>query len=1184
MERKLLLILLLCLFTAVAVFGAGCSGSGDATTDDGRGNPNPTDDDDIVGDDDDSTSDDDDDDDDDDITDTDDDDDDDDDTVDDDDDDDDTVDDDDDDDDTVDDDDDDDDTVDDDDDDDDTVDDDDDDDDTVDDDDDDDDTVDDDDDDDDTGDDDDDDDDDDSSGPGPWVSIALPEEDQDYGSFDVYLDADMWNVAVPDVEVLLDGEDIGGLVVITPTKVTGWLMIEGGQHTITINVENGFGTSSDTVHFTVSPPFIQVLTPEDGGTIYNPEVYISGIYGGVDPADVTLCERITATRCDDLTGQFTINPGTFEATIRFPFGAHSIEAVGTYPGGSFVRDYCVFWLEGGEPHIELHLSETEIGVGDTVYATFDVWDEDGNNITDLVTVDLDVFPKNGVGINGYDLTFVESGIFEVEVFTQWGSFQPTDVDWVFVDVAMADDIEINLAAYQVGAGSQVLAEATVYDPQGLSIYADVVWEADPQFGVDFSVNGQGTETTVTFLRVGSVDVTGCVVDTNICDTKTVDVTAGLPDSIRILLVDPLVRPGSIVFPVVEIRDALGNLTNADYEFIVLPTNGVTINQVAKSIQFDEEGTFIILARVIGFPSLYDSTAILVFDFTPPGIVFTYPPRGFFTQSSSVAVEGYITNCSQTDLLYIQGNPVSFNASCEFATSTSLEVGLNVIQGRLTEGGGSLIDLGSTSVLMGDYVANNAFAEDSVYIGITDKGFDKIQNLVLAYVNTLNIPGIIYSMNPIFNLEQEFWGIEWHSARGDVKNISLGGRVLNFEVRTGSKLYTYARQDNIDLDFKIKGHIFGIPYSISSDVTATNVALSATANLSAANERFYVSLSGINVSIAGLNVNVGGLAGIIIDLFFDSIWNAVRGLVESAIADVIADEIPGLLEDVLTELELAAEFDLDLPEGGGLLTISMEAVPATVSSNITAFTLGFDGRFKADRVSGLPPAMDGSLKTDFGTPPAFARWVPGTAQTYELGAYLGDELINQALYVLFRAGALSFDMDTGLNTADPIFNLIPEIRNVHGNAPVLAQFRPTLPPVILFDSAKSITSQVQIGDFMIHLAVDVPGSDPVLVLTLAAAADIPAVIDITYPDNTLDVTLGTPVATVDLVAEPVVDFPDSAFEVLAPLLIRLFLPFIEDLFSGIQIPTFEGFGIQVIDMFAVGPGNDYLSIWGDLVTP
>jgi len=262
-------------------------------------------------------------------------------------------------------------------------------------------------------------------------------------------------------------------------------------------------------------------------------------------------------------------------------------------------------------------------------------------------------------------------------------------------------------------------------------------------------------------------------------------------------------------------------------------------------------------------------------------------------------------------------------------------------------------------------------------------------------------------------------------------------------------------------------------------------------------------------------------------------------------------------------------------------------PASITTNGSgdAFSITMDGRIMTDFTSGVPPALPGSIQTPGNPLQPFGLYIYGTSNLYDLGLYIGDDMMNQALYALYKSGGLSLDMDAVMNTDDSIFALLlPELPALYPNADINLKFRPLLPPVMLFGALDSAVADIQMGDLLLHMYVKPSGEDEILLLTVAVSMDIPITLDIPFPENSLEIAFGTPIVVVDLIAEPFIDFNDTVFDAFIPVLVEFILPVLGQMIGGIEIPTFEGWGVEVQQMFPLGQYTDYLTIWTSLISP
>ncbi|MCZ7585452.1 MAG: hypothetical protein M5R36_20105 [Deltaproteobacteria bacterium] len=152
-----------------------------------------------------------------------------------------------------------------------------------------------------------------------------------------------------------------------------------------------------------------------------------------------------------------------------------------------------------------------------------------------------------------------------------------------------------------------------------------------------------------------------------------------------------------------------------------------------------------------------------------------------------------------------------------------------------------------------------------------------------------------------------------------------------------------------------------------------------------------------------------------------------------------------------------------------------------------------------------------------------------------------------------------------------------------------KIRPLLPPIVLISpvgapiTAPLVPVEFQLGDMIVNMFVD-DGTNETLFLQMAVTLKQQAGMGIKFPDNTFELTLGDTFVHIYVFAEPLMDWDNSLFEDVAPLLVDLIMPVVSDLLGSIQLPTFDDFGYTVWENRAMGPSLDYVGIFMDLNPP
>ncbi|MCZ7586909.1 MAG: hypothetical protein M5R36_28165 [Deltaproteobacteria bacterium] len=482
-------------------------------------------------------------------------------------------------------------------------------------------------------------------------------------------------------------------------------------------------------------------------------------------------------------------------------------------------------------------------------------------------------------------------------------------------------------------------------------------------------------------------------------------------------------------------------------------------------------------------------------------------------------------------------------------------------------------------MKGQVVPDGEFISPGLFLRINELGFEQLTAVMTPIINDIldTVPQMIYALNPIFDEKVKVWGITVASARASVTNMTLGEPWFTIDVAEDLGITLSAAVNDIHMEFKVKGTILGIGYSISGDIDMAQVRLDADANIFVDEfDRFHVEITNIQMSIFGFNFDINNFPDDLEDLFQDD----VRDLIEDTINDILSEEIPPLLEDLLSQLPTDFGFDVS---GHPFL------VEYTIDNTVwdrDGGTFEMSARISSPDENPAVPDFGGSLATLSEPPDNIGAYVPDSEDVYGFGAIVSDDFINQALYVLFRTGVISADFNAIAHTSDALMQLIFPGLNDTLPGDIDVKLRPNYPPILLVSppaaaDISAVPVEIQFGDLIVNFYVD--DGDETLFLRLAVNLIIPAELTVDYPANTIGITFGDPEMSFYVFAEPVIDFDNALFEDVAPVIADLLLPILSDLLSGIQIPSFdvEGYGLLLFKEAAMGGSLDYLGFFLNL---
>jgi len=1035
----------------------------------------------------------------------------------------------------------------------------------------------------------------------PIVTIIEPEDD---AVFDIYLIDILAEIQYLDDEagitVYLDGVDITTVLAVSNTAVVGQINAEsGGQHTLRVEAENEDGIGFDEVSFLIDKPWIKVYSPLPGSVQFARTVEIDADYGNCPDCEVTVVLDDV-----DITGELDIWGGGISGDVT---GLEEIEHELVFRAeegnkGDFVEVTVPFFVELEEPHFELFLSATTIFAAEYVDLIYVFYNENGEDITSLIDVDILVDPADGVVIAGNRLWFHYPGLFEIQVGTAYPGYgYITGTSWVFVQPTEPWNLDLELSAYEIDAGEWIIADATVTDENGNEMsWIDVVFQVDPPFGVSIDDNA------ITLTKAGISTVTALIPGTGVYDSKEVQVNPGLPIELELYCDRPIVGtydptdpdPDTIVTCGVEIKDFYGNAVEGEpYTYLVVPPGGVT--NLGDEFTFEYDGYFVISATSVHYPLLVDTFMVQAVNSDPPGVVITAPDRALYTQNDTVNLTGYVYNVDLLDpdtVVYLHQGASQQAMYFDWQTGDfgpeliQLVNGLNMLSVEvvINEGSGPPDEIhakAATSVLYALYEwPNNSMIENILGVRIDDLGFDQIETIAESYLDAMPIEEMMMAMNPLFAERVELWGVPLASAKAVLTGVSWDIPQLMLDA-TPDALITQALLPYMKLDFKVTGNILFVSYRITGYVEVENVFLDTFSwlYLDPSSHQIILDMDQADFNVGSLHLHIDG--------FPDELANWFEHVVEGAIEDTanasLRNEIPDLIQDLLNDIPLRFEFPV------GDATFSFDGQPETLTTTATGMTIWMDGRVISDTINPAVRPLNGSIRTPSSVPDLAV--IPNGSQA-GVAVALSDDMFNQIFYTVYRSGMIHLNVDDAFDACDTLlYTIIPEICDTFQILPGLPlmldiSIAPSLPPVMLLTpitgKSGTLETQIQIGDMMIHLLADdatAPGGHRP-VLSLSVSATIPANIEHVFETNTLTVNFGTPIVFVDTVSNPAM-LTESFFEDLAPLLVELIMPILAEAIEGFTLPTFDvgndTYRTQVNDIFYIGASGAFMGIFGAL---
>ncbi len=690
---------------------------------------------------------------------------------------------------------------------------------------------------------------------------------------------------------------------------------------------------------------------------------------------------------------------------------------------------------------------------------------------------------------------------------------------------------------------------------------DVVLEADSE---DLEV----AETDMTSWTPGVYTLTASLED--LVDAESMVFVVGDAASIELTLSDVDLEVYETTHATVVVRDAYGNQTEDPWILSVEAHDGADPGDVTitnTNLTFMDEGNFTVWAVAYSADGtlLEDYVGPLLIDTTGPLLEIYEPTRGDWNVGTTGTVSGRVTDdWSPVEGLQINGTDLGWEADGSFSTDIDYGFGVNLVETYAWDADQNETD-DLRSVLAGEFLPYGSGLGNGLMARLNEGALDTIEVLGEGLVNDIDLDSMIPS--PVWSDSSETcvdllfveycW--TWYSIYFYITSPSISGTDLELTPQAGY-LDAMASIYDATLYWSASGEVMEIGYSGSGSVYSSAITVDMDLTPYVSGGVIYVSISNVDVDTSGFDFDWDSWIWDLIDWFGFDLDSVIASYVESAIEDVISDEVPAMLEDVLGSLELAT--DLDFEDN----TYAFDAVPYSIGVDTQGITLSLATYFTANNWYS-PYSPEGSLYAGYSTP----SWASTP------GMYLGvsEDFINQAMLALWGGGLLDMQMggeDMGLDLAD-LELIFPELTELHIITEAL------LPPVVVPGTGTALLD-MHMGDLELSLyggPIDDENN-----LMLQAYVSIFSGMDVSVDsDLTLSMELVDTMVAFDVVHPEGNTLGASDTEDLLYALVPLIMPLLTDAMGEIPMPEIEGFALSNITIDTAGAEDGYLSLAGDL---
>ena len=320
------------------------------------------------------------------------------------------------------------------------------------------------------------------------------------------------------------------------------------------------------------------------------------------------------------------------------------------------------------------------------------------------------------------------------------------------------------------------------------------------------------------------------------------------------------------------------------------------------------------------PSLIPWEPLLI-DTTGPNIDMTEPPRGAWVDGLDSTISGTITdNWSSVSSVTVNDTTVSLDSTGAFEEDMDWDFGINVLETSATDSDGNT-STDTRALIAGDFKTYGQEVSNGLAIRIKEGtgGFDTLEALGEGLVSATDLSSLIPS--PLYSNSYKRWGVTWYSISLYASNPKIGTVDFDLDPRSTGVLRTTVTVNDTELDWSASGKLAFVSVSGSGDISADDIEVEVDLKPRISGRTLRVDVDSVTTTVNNFDFDMSGWLYDILQFFgVDSIIDSqLESLMETAIEDVVKSEVPDIMEDALSSLELAA----DVPIQGTTYTLNAE---------------------------------------------------------------------------------------------------------------------------------------------------------------------------------------------------------------------------------------------------------------------
>jgi hypothetical protein len=412
-----------------------------------------------------------------------------------------------------------------------------------------------------------------------------------------------------------------------------------------------------------------------------------------------------------------------------------------------------------------------------------------------------------------------------------------------------------------------------------------------------------------------------------------------------------------------------------------------------------------------------------------GGLVTAPPGSSITLTGSVDLSQGLTG------FFVNGTPVSVNATGGFSVAIATQWGLNFADLRLIDGAGAEVREICSFLLSSTWAPDTHQQANTVSLRLAQSAVDDVGragaaeslgDILHTVLNSAALADTLHNSlmasNPLKPLACDsfvstiFGTVCFYSSEVRYVSSALPGPNTASLTLVDGGMRAQVRVEDAQLQMRVRGKVAGVSYDTTGTVFFDFVEVTAVfdTSLSAGRPRVQVRPGSVTASVGSITTNFSGLDGFVLDtigtLFQGTLRNQVRSLVQNYVTNNFAATLDGIA-GALEITTVPSSYAVPRLDGGEPLSVLFGVGVSALSTTPSRMLTSLSTRLFTVPTHGRPT---------FGAPIQIPFLLDPPSGGFPVASSVDTAVLNQALHALWRGGY--FD---AVLTGGALDGLVPE---------------------------------------------------------------------------------------------------------------------------------------------------------------